>query len=66
MEWFMVSNDQGDVLAVYGAALRDMADAKIAALREEFPFAAFYLHYGVYTDDDRPRVGQTISMKGVA
>lgn len=63
MEWFVISNDVGDVLAVYGAALQDMADAKLASLQVEFPFAKFVLHRGVYASDNRPHVGQTISMK---
>jgi hypothetical protein len=60
MEWYVISNDIGGILAVYGSALRDMAEAKMAALQDEFPFAAFRLHY--ILNEQRPRVGQSISM----
>ena len=62
MKWFVISNDTGVVLAVYGSVLQPEANAKLVSLREEFPLARFYLHFVL--NSSRPRVGQAISLRG--
>lgn len=60
--WHVVSNEEGQVLAVYGEALLSEAQEKCRRLEREFGLP-IYLHSGTYADGNRPRVGQTISMK---
>lgn len=61
LQWYVVSNEVGIILAVYGSALEDMALSKCKELADAFPESGIYLHNIV---GNRPSVGGSISMKG--
>lgn len=61
MQWYVLSNEIGTILAVYGSALSDMAVSQGEKLATEFPQSAIYLHN---VTGNRPSVGGTISMLG--
>ena len=63
MIWHVVSNEVGEILAVYGEALLSEAQA-LAGSVENRTACRTYLHS--VECGTRPRVGQSISMKGVA
>lgn len=61
--FYVLSNDVGTVLGVYGSAVVDHARERARKLVHEFA-RPIYLHCVLATYCDRPRVGQSISMKG--
>jgi len=65
LTYHAVSNAEGLVLAVYGEALLSEAQEKARVIGASTGCGT-YLHSVKVTDyTQRPRVGQTISMKGV-
>lgn len=65
MVWHVVTDGVGTILAVYGEALLSDAQA-LAGSVENRTGCRTYLHSGEYGDAPRPRVGQTMSMKGTS
>lgn len=61
MPWFILSNGEGVILAVYGAALEADARAKGKEIASGTG-CRVALHY--FWLEARPRVGDSISMKG--
>lgn len=61
--WFVVSNEEGTVLAVYGGALLSEAQETCRRIARQTGCRTV-LHSGIWAYPDRPHVGQTISMKG--
>jgi len=59
--WFVLSNEEGHILAVYGSALRSEADAKQTEIAKQTACRVFF--HDIL--GPRPRVGQTISMVGM-
>ena len=61
MPWYILSNETGAILAVYGAALESEARAKGAKIAADTgcKVALHYVWLG-----SRPRVGLAISMRG--
>ncbi len=61
MPWYILSNDVGTILAVYGAAFERVAHARARNMASASgnPVA---VHYGWLSD--RPQVGCSISMRG--
>jgi hypothetical protein len=57
--WYVLSNEVGTILGVYGEALRDMAEDRAKKLRQEFPFARVDLNL---VETARPSVGQNLSV----
>lgn len=60
MKWFVLTNDLGYILAVYGSALGQSAYQKAAELHIDYG-SAIYLHNVLC--DKRPCVGQSMSMR---
>lgn len=60
-DWFVLSNSEGVVLGVYGAALHQMATESGKKIREQHPHCGVALHY---ITGGKPAVGGFISMRG--
>lgn len=61
MEWYILSNDTGTILGVYGSALGDMARKRGQDIAEDTgcPMALHFIF-----NSKKPSVGMSISMKG--
>ena len=61
MVYHIVTNGEGTILGVYGSAL--LSEAQGLARRIEYE-TGFYVHIRQIVSNTRPRVGQSVSMKG--
>lgn len=64
--YHVISNEIGTVLAVYGEALLNEAQGKARSIGDASGCKTYLHHIKVSSYKDKPRVGQTISMKGMA
>ncbi len=63
--YHVVSNDIGNILAVYGEKLLSEAQEKARSI-EHSTGCKTYLHSGQYSSyQNRPHVGMSISMRGI-
>lgn len=63
LEYHVVSNEVGTILAVYGAALLSEAQEKARVIERTTGCKTWLHNVGVSDYRNRPRVNQTISMK---
>jgi hypothetical protein len=64
MNAYVLSNSEGVVLAVYGEALLNEANAKAESIASETKCSTHLHTIKIASYRDRPHVGGTISMKG--
>lgn len=63
--YHIVSNEIGNVLAVYGEALLSEAQEKAHKIQNDTGCVTYLHHIKVANYKNKPHVGQTISMKGI-
>ena len=59
--WYVLSNENGEILAVYGSALETMAKACADQIKQDTGIEPYWHHIFCA---NRPKIGQSISMKG--
>lgn len=60
LTWYVIINASRQCLAVYGGALRDMAEQKLAELRAQFPLALIDMEEREFSYPQRPHVGEYV------